>query len=161
MPISEYVARLRETVGTGLLLLPSVSVLARDDVGRVLLVKHTYTGAWGLVGGTVEPDEDPADAAVRETLEETGLRVSITGLRAVLGGPEFRMTYPNGDEVSVVQTVYDAVVDGGTARPDHDETSDVGWFTIDELPVTDLGRFAQATFAALGWIPKAGATDLR
>lgn len=125
MPLSDYVARVRAAIGTDLLLLPAVTVLARDHDGRVLLVMHTYTGKWGLVGGTVEPDEDPAEAAVREAQEETGLHVSITGLLAVFGGPQFRVTYPNGDEAAIVQIVYDAVVDGGTARPDNDETSAV------------------------------------
>jgi 8-oxo-dGTP pyrophosphatase MutT (NUDIX family) len=147
----EHIRRLREAVGPALLLLPSVSVLATDDAGRVLLVRHTG-GWWGLVGGAVEVDEHPADAAVREAAEETGLVVELTGLRTVLGGPSFRVRYANGDEVAYVQTVYDARVTGGTERPDGDETTAVGWFAVDELAGLDLGPFARATFAALGWL---------
>jgi len=57
----------------------------------------------GLLGGAIEPDESPQEAAVREALEEVGVQVELTNLRAVLGGPEFRFRYKNGDEVAYVQ----------------------------------------------------------
>ena len=69
MPISPYVERLREAMGNDLLLLPSVSILPRDAEGRILLVKHSYTGQWGLIGGTVEPDESPEDPDGDETTD--------------------------------------------------------------------------------------------
>ena len=50
--------------------------MARDDRGRVLLVRQrrgVFAGAWLLPGGGIESGEGPADAARRETLEETGL----------------------------------------------------------------------------------------
>ena len=152
MPVPDHVRRLREKVGTDLLLLPSVTVLARDDDGRLLLVRHAAGDAWGLVGGAIEVDERPEDAAVRETEEETGLAVELTGVVAVLGGPDFRLRYPNGDQAAFVQTVYGAHVVGGTARPDGDETVAVGWFRPDELASLELGPFARATLEALDWL---------
>ena len=62
-------AGLRDAVGSRLLVLPSVSVLPRDAAGRVLLVRHADSGDWGTIGGFVEPDESPAQAAVREARE--------------------------------------------------------------------------------------------
>ncbi|MGP4014564.1 NUDIX hydrolase [Saccharopolyspora sp. 5N708] len=47
-------------------------LLLRRRVGRYL------GGRWDIPGGTVEPGEQPEDAAVRETLEEARLRVAIT-----------------------------------------------------------------------------------
>jgi len=47
-------------------LLPSVAVLPWDEHGRVLLVREAETGLWQTIGGAVEPDESPAQAAVRE-----------------------------------------------------------------------------------------------
>lgn len=64
MPASEYVLSLRERIGTDLLLLPTVAVLARDEMGRVLLVRHVESGRWATVGGAIEPDESPIDAAL-------------------------------------------------------------------------------------------------
>ena len=56
-------------------------VLVIDDLGRVLLVRGEDPGRpgsryWFTVGGGLEPGEREADAAVRELLEETGLRVT-------------------------------------------------------------------------------------
>src|SRR3970040_2781226 len=98
MPISEYVRRMRARVGTDLVLMPSVSVLAFDDRGRVLLVRHAETGRWVIPGGTVEPLDAPADAAVREIWEETGIRVELVRVLGVYGGPEFRVRYGHGGE---------------------------------------------------------------
>jgi len=50
-----------------------------DDAGRVLLVEHVYhpRHPWGLPGGWMGRGENPAEALVREFLEETALRVSV------------------------------------------------------------------------------------
>jgi len=147
--ISPYIRGLRDRVGSDLLLLPSVSVLPRDQDGRLLLVRLA-DGGWATIGGTVEPDESPADAAVREAKEEAGVDVALGPIIGAVGGPDFRVRYPNGDETAYVAVVYEATVVGGTAAPDHDETVEVGWFSPAELASVDLGSFARATFTAVG-----------
>jgi 8-oxo-dGTP pyrophosphatase MutT (NUDIX family) len=149
--ISPYVQRLRDRVGSELLLLPSVSVLPYDDDGRILLVRLT-DGGWATIGGLVEPDEAPADAAIREAREEAGVDVELGPVLAAVGGPGFRVRYPNGDESAYVAVVYAARVVGGAAAPDHDETDEVGWFSADDLDRLDLAPFARATFEALGLV---------
>jgi ADP-ribose pyrophosphatase YjhB (NUDIX family) len=151
MAVSDYVRRLRERIGTELLLLPSVSVLLQDTEGRLLLVRHADSGLWGLIGGAVEVDERPAEAAVRETEEETGLLVELTRLVTVLGGPRFRVSYANGDEAAYVTIVYEARVAGGVERIDGDEIAELEWFAPARLRAIDLGTIAQATFEELGW----------
>ena len=141
--ISPYIKAMRERIGNDLLLVPTVAVLVRDDAGRLLLVRSADTGRWQTIGGTIEPDEDPADAAVREAKEEAGVDVALGRVLAVTGGPDFRITYPNGDVCSCVSVVYDAVVVGGTPVPDDDEVTEVGWFAVDELdglPLNELNR---------------------
>ena len=152
MAISPYLRDLRRVVGHQLLLLPSVSVLALDGDGRVLLVRLADTGAWATIGGSVEPDESPADAAVREAREEAGVDVELVRIVDAIGGPGFRVRYPNGDETAYVTVVYEARVTGGTVQPDGDETTEVAWFARDELAGAELGPFARATFETLGWI---------
>jgi 8-oxo-dGTP pyrophosphatase MutT (NUDIX family) len=150
MGISPYVRRLRAAVGHDLLLLPSVAVLAWDDDGRLLLVREAQTGLWQTIGGAVEPDESPYEAALREAAEEAGVRVGIERIRAVAGGRQFRLRYPNGDLVGYVPTIFDARVVDGVPRPDGEETVEVAWFSARELGVASLTEFTRALFEALG-----------
>jgi ADP-ribose pyrophosphatase YjhB (NUDIX family) len=129
-----------------------VSVLAVDADERVLLVYEVDQQAWSTPGGAIEVDERPEDAARREVLEESGLTVAIEGIVTVLGGPEFRVRYPNGDEIAYVAIVYRGTVVGGEARPDGDEVSAVDWFAIDGLPDVTLNPFATELFRSIGWI---------
>jgi ADP-ribose pyrophosphatase YjhB (NUDIX family) len=51
--------------------------------GKVLLVRRNvepFRGYWDIPGGFCEVDEHPAETAVRETWEETGLEIELTGL---------------------------------------------------------------------------------
>ena len=153
MAMSDYVRRVRGLIGKELLLLPSVSVLVRDEHDRLLLVQHADSGLWGLVGGAVEVDERPNEAAIRETQEETGLVVELTRLVTTLGGPRFRVTYPNGDETAYVTIVYEARPTGGVLQADGDEVLDLGWFGRTDLAMIELGAIAQATLQELGWPP--------
>lgn len=159
MAISPFIARLRRLVGHELLVLPSVAVLPRDDRGRVLLVRQADTGQWATIGGAVEPDEAPADAAVREAREEAGITVELGGVRAVVGGPRLRIRYPNGDETSYVSTVFDARVAGGVPRPDGDETTGVAWFAVGELSRADLSGITRALLTAAGMPAGSPPTD--
>lgn len=152
MPVSPYIKRLREVIGSALILVPAVSVLARDADGRVLLVYESDSDAWSTPGGSVEVDEAPEDAARREVLEETGLLVRLDGIVTVLGGPEFHAHYKNGDEVAYVATVYSGTVVGGESRPDCDEVTAVDWFAVDALPTLPLSNFATLLFRFVGWL---------
>lgn len=150
MGVSPYFARLRAVVGTELILIPGVSVLPWSEELGLLLVRSEDDGPWGLIGGAVEPDESPQEAATREALEEVGIQIEITGLRAVLGGPDFRIRYKNGDEVAYIQTLFDARITAGVPTPDLDEVTEAKWFSRDELKCADLDEFALATFQASG-----------
>ena len=161
MAIAPHIKRLRELVGTELLVLPSVAVLPRDEAGRVLLVRIIDTNQWAVIGGAIDPDESPQQAGHREAAEEAGVAVELGPILGVLGGPEFRMTYPNGDETSYVSTVFTATVTGGTPRPDGDETSDVVWFDADHLPYDEMSAFTRSLLTAVGLGPSdtAASTD--
>ncbi len=96
--------------------------------GKVLLVRRAQgprQGFWSFSAGFVEFDEDPAEAAVRECREETGLEVEITGLLGVIG-PE-----PAGTASIVI--VYRACVKGGKLRA-ADDVDRVAFFSLDALP---------------------------
>ncbi len=153
MGIAPHIARLRASVGHDLLLLPSAAVLPVDDEGRVLLARQRDFGRWGTVGGAIDVDESPADAARREAREEIGVEVELTGLLGALGGPQFHLSYPNGDHAAYVSVVYQARITSGEPVPDQDETTELRWFTREELRTDpELHPFATATFEALGWL---------
>jgi 8-oxo-dGTP pyrophosphatase MutT (NUDIX family) len=57
----------------------TASAIVFDGQERVLLVHHNKLGRWLYPGGHVEPNEDPAEAAQREVLEETGIRTAVVG----------------------------------------------------------------------------------
>lgn len=142
MPISDYVASIRSRIGTDLLLLPGVTAVIRDG-DRFLLARHRHSGLWSLIGGGVEPGEEPADALLREVLEETGAHVRIRGIVGVYGGRPMMVTYPNGDQVGYVTTAYDCEL-LSEATPDLDELLELGWFD----------REAIATLPRRDWIDR-------
>lgn len=137
MAISDYLRRLRERIGHELVLLPAVCVLIWNDDGQLLLMREAQTGRWQTVGGMIDPDESPWDAAVREAEEETGLTVRLERLRTALGGPGYRVHYPNGDLCSYVSIVFDAVVLAGELSGD-DEVEELRWFDLDDVGALDL-----------------------
>jgi ADP-ribose pyrophosphatase YjhB (NUDIX family) len=147
--ISEYVRRLREQIGTEFLLMPSVAALIRDVHGLVLLVQH-IEGRWQIPGGAVDPDERPEDAIRREVREEANVEIELGEVLGVYGGPEYRVTYANGDDAGWVVAVYAARVRGGTPTPgDPDEIKDVGWFTPEEIESLELHPSTRRTLRAV------------
>ena len=149
--ISPHLARLRAVIGHELLVLPCVTVLPVDERGRLLLAWHAgHTDGWGTVGGAVDPGESPAEAAVREAREEIGADIRLVRLLTVLGGPDYEITYPNGDRVAYVPAVYEAEIVAGTPSPSDGELSKVAWFTLAELRTLQLSRFTRALLTATG-----------
>ena len=142
MPMSDYMRELRAKLGSRVLEIPSVCVLCFDARDRVALVRHAESGRWTTPGGGVEPYERPADAALREMWEETGLHVELLRVIGVYGGPEFTTTYRNGDAVSFLMTAFLARPIGGALRPDGEETLEVRWFERQELRALPLSAWA-------------------
>lgn len=110
-----------------------MAAVLRDEQGRVLLHRNR-DGAWGLPAGAVEPGESPADAIAREVLEETGLHARVERILGVVGGSDCRVTYPNGDQVEYVCTVFECGRVGGELLASGEETSMLGWFSVGSMP---------------------------
>ncbi len=154
MPTPEHIRALRTRIGTALLEVPTAAVVAFDADRRVLLARHAESGLWTTPGGLVEPRETPADAAVRETWEETGVFVELTRIVGVFGGPACTVRYRNGDELAWVATVFAARPLRGTPRADGEETSDARYFARDAIASLrcreHLRMFLDAAFDATG-----------
>ncbi|MDQ3685085.1 MAG: NUDIX domain-containing protein [Acidobacteriota bacterium] len=140
--MSSYIEKLRQRVGNELLILPSVTAIIFDEENHVLLAKHADTNRWVAPGGSVEPNERPADAVVREVREETGLIVEPITILGVFGGPEFEVVYSNGDRVTYVMTVYECKILGGELKPDESETVELRYVGASDLAHLDLAEWA-------------------
>ena len=108
MGMSPYLRALRESVGSRLLVLPSVTGIVFDDQKRVLLVRQRDIGVWSTPGGSIEPNETPANAVVREVWEETGLHIRPARILGVFGGPQCAVTmhlglFPFGQQPKMLQ----------------------------------------------------------
>jgi 8-oxo-dGTP pyrophosphatase MutT (NUDIX family) len=148
MPMSDYVRGLREKIGNDLLLVPSAHVAIRDPEGRLLLVQHVE-GRWQLPGGTIEPGEHPRDAAARECREEAGVSVRVGAVLGVFGGPDYRATYANGDEIGFVPILFAGELVAGEPRPDDEETQAVGWFLPEEAVSLEMHPATRELLRAL------------
>ncbi|MEU2238090.1 MULTISPECIES: NUDIX domain-containing protein [unclassified Streptomyces] len=139
MGTPDFIRALRETAGHQLLFLPGVSAVVFDDRGRVLLGRRSDNGMWAVIGGIVEPGEQPADCAVREVFEETAVHCVPERILLVetLRKP---VVYPNGDTCQYMDVAFRCRAVGGEARVNDDESTEVGWFEVDDLP--EMKRFS-------------------
>jgi 8-oxo-dGTP diphosphatase len=115
------------------------------DDGALLLVAHRNAGLWLPPGGHVEPDEHPADTAVRELGEELGVGGAGTG-PVFLTVTETVGVDAGHTDVSLWFTA--AVGRGAALRPDAGEFAAVRWWSPAEIAAAGpagfdphLGRF--------------------
>lgn len=132
MPISSYLKTIRAKVGHDLIALTAASAAVFDKHGCILLGKDVERGFWAMPGGAIDPNELPADAAVRECFEETGLLVRPEGVIGVFGGPEFLVHYPNGDVAYYTTIAFSVTIVGGSHIPRDGEMSELRYFAASE-----------------------------
>ena len=131
MATPDFVLALREKIGTMPLWLSGVTavVLRGDDV---LLVKRSDSGAWTPVTGIIDPGEEPAVAAARETLEEANVVASVDSLTWVrVTSP---VVYENGDQSQYLDLIFRCTYISGDAYPADGENTAAAWFALDALP---------------------------
>jgi ADP-ribose pyrophosphatase YjhB (NUDIX family) len=141
MPIPQFVLDLRAHVGHDALWLPGVTSVVLDDDGRVLLVQRADNDLWTLVTGCLEPGEQPAVGAVREVVEETAVIAVAERILSVSAIP--LTVYGNGDQARYLDVTFRCRAVSGAARVNDDESVDVGWFRLDELPASLPERHRQ------------------
>ena len=131
MPIPEFVAELRRHIGQAPLWLPAATaVVIRDQ--QVILVKRSDNLTWTPVSGIVDPGENPADCAVREVFEETGIHVVARRLASVHVSPP--IVHVNGDHAQYLELVFRMDWAGGEPFPADDESLEARWFALADMP---------------------------
>ncbi|MBA8807483.1 8-oxo-dGTP pyrophosphatase MutT (NUDIX family) [Promicromonospora sukumoe] len=128
-----------------------------DEAGRLLL-PHWSEGTqegWTMPGGGIDPGEHPADAAVREVLEETGYHVELDGLLGVDSFVFAAERVPAADRPrQALRIVYRAHVTGGELRVEQDGSTDgVAWHTPEEVDALDRVALVDLSRRWAGLIP--------
>ncbi|MER7579123.1 NUDIX domain-containing protein [Kitasatospora sp. NPDC097691] len=118
-------------------LVPAASVVVVDDAGRVLLQRRTDNGMWALPGGRMDIGESLAGCGIRETREETGIDIEITGIVGTYTDPRHVFAYDDGEVRQEFSICLLGRPLGGELRVS-DESHEVAWFTpaeTDGLPM--------------------------
>jgi 8-oxo-dGTP pyrophosphatase MutT (NUDIX family) len=116
--------------------------IVRD--GKVLLRKHDKYGIWLSVGGHIELDEDPVQAALREVKEEVGLEVKLRAPEDFppLNSPEYSElitpVFLNRHRISpthehVTLTYFATAGPGEISQPEKEKSPELRWFSLAEL----------------------------
>lgn len=114
-------------------LVPSVNVVVENDKGEILMIRRTDNGNWALPGGAIDLGESVTQAAIRETKEETGIDVEITGLVGIYSDPKHVIHYTSNNEV---RQEFSIVLKGVKVSGDlvaSLESSEVRWVSCDLL----------------------------
>jgi ADP-ribose pyrophosphatase YjhB (NUDIX family) len=129
----DYILQLRHYIGHRPILMLGAVLLVLDEQNRLLMMKRSDSGLWGIPGGAVELGEVIEAAAKRETFEEVSLEIGDMSLFGVFSGPELYYKYPNGDEVYNVSIVYLSHDWHGEIKLNHEHT-EWNWFAADDIP---------------------------
>jgi 8-oxo-dGTP pyrophosphatase MutT (NUDIX family) len=108
---------------------------------RVLLIHHRKLCKWLPLGGHIELEEDPEQAALREAREESGLEVELLGDRPpttepgtrALIAPRFLDIHRINDTHEHIGMIYWARPKAGQVELAVEEHHDIRWVTSDEL----------------------------
>ncbi|MGE6783884.1 NUDIX domain-containing protein [Ensifer adhaerens] len=129
-----YIQNLRQKIGTDLLLCPGVAAVIHNAEGQILLQEKASGEGWSLPAGAIELGEAPEEAVMREVMEETGFPVLVDRILGVFGGRDFRYTYPNGDQVEYVVTLFRCRIVGAQQPILDGETKSLRYFSAADMP---------------------------
>ena len=104
--------------------------------GKILMVQETVDGKWALPGGWADVGYTATEVVVKEVFEEAGLKVKVSRLLAVLD----KKCHPHPPDLYYVYKMFFLCEEIGGELQKGMETSDVRFFSPDELPELSIGR---------------------
>lgn len=141
-----FVQEWLDNVGEGVpgYITPKVAIgaVVGNDAGQMLLVQRADSGVWLYPTGWADVGYSPAEVAVKEVAEETGVECEPQRLLAVIDGQ--RMGF---SRFAMYMLLFHCHATGGELSGHPLEVSDVGWFSERALP--------EATVGAQWWGPMA------
>jgi ADP-ribose pyrophosphatase YjhB (NUDIX family) len=115
----------------------ALSALVLDDAGRLLMIRRTDNNKHAIPGGRHELGETMTEAVIRETIEETGITVEVTGLIGIYSNPHHVMAYDDGEVRQEFSICFRARPVAGEPRTS-DESSEVRWVDTTQLDELDI-----------------------
>jgi ADP-ribose pyrophosphatase YjhB (NUDIX family) len=128
-----FIQEWMDSVGEGVpgYVTPKVAIgaVVGNDQGQILLVQRADSGVWLYPTGWADVGYSPAEVAVKEVAEETGIECEPVQLLAVIDGQRMGFT-----RFGMYMLLFHCAATGGELRGHPLETSGVGWFGEDDLP---------------------------
>jgi ADP-ribose pyrophosphatase YjhB (NUDIX family) len=115
----------------------AASAFVVDDSGRLLMIRRTDNGLHALPGGRHELGETMTQTAIRETDEETGVTVEVTGLVGIYSNPQHVVEFSDGEVRQEFSICFRARPVAGEPRPS-DESSEAVWVERDRIASLDV-----------------------
>jgi ADP-ribose pyrophosphatase YjhB (NUDIX family) len=121
-------------------LVPSVNVVVTNADGDLLMIRRSDNDNWAVPGGAIDLGESIPAAAVRETLEETGITCEVTGLVGTYSDPRHVVLYTsNGEARQEFSIVLIGRAVAGSPTPS-DESREVRWVPRGEVAGLQMDR---------------------
>ncbi|MBY0597933.1 NUDIX hydrolase [Bacillus bingmayongensis] len=131
--MANYIKEIRKRVGHDYIILNFAGGCVCNEKGEVLLQKRGDNEGWGFPGGAMEIGESAEETAIREIREETGYMVEVDEFIGVY--TKYFQTYPNGDQAQTIGMFFKCSILGGSKKIDGEETLDLKFFPLDQMPV--------------------------
>jgi ADP-ribose pyrophosphatase YjhB (NUDIX family) len=143
-----YHGQLRATVGDDrVVIFVGARCVVRDADGRVLLIRRSDNGMWGMPAGGMELGNTLAETAARELWEETGLTATSLVPFAVYSGPDAQINM-YGHAYQYIAMAFLVESWTGELLTETDETTDARFYALGALPA-DTGLSVTTTLADL------------
>ncbi|HEX7275801.1 MAG TPA: NUDIX hydrolase N-terminal domain-containing protein [Acidimicrobiales bacterium] len=144
--VEEWLAHVGQGVAGYVTPKVAIGAVVGNAEGEILLVQRADSGMWLYPTGWADVGYSPAEVAVKEVLEETGMLVEPVRLIAVLDGLRLGFT-----RIPLYSLVFHCRLVGGALVAHPLECRDVGWFAEDDLPspLAGGGRWRVPAFEAI------------
>lgn len=158
--IDHFVQEWMESIGEGVpgYVTPKVAVgaIVGNQNDEILLIQRKDSGIWLYPTGWADVGYSPAEVAVKEVHEETGIECEPQRLLGVVDGQ--RMGF---SRFGMYMLLFHCVATGGELEPHPLEAADVGWFASDSLPEVTAGAqwWGPMAFAAIAGEQSAATFD--
>jgi len=137
----DYIKKYREKVGKSIIHVAAVVTIIFDNLKKsILFVQRKDNDVWVLPGGIIEPYESPSQAIIRETEEETSLKITPIRVIGVFGGPMFCGRYRNGDQESSTVIGFESKIISGNIKADLDEIKNVKYIPFKQIDLIIKGE---------------------